>query len=322
MNNQGLVYSSRFVNSSRIPIESRYKYVLLKRWVLDLTLKDFYEFFRFRQLQRQPLAERFVISSRPSTSMNLSSNIAGTVSNLYLATSTQPFPGLSLFLLSSGGSRISAAQSRARTGGHVSMGNVGDVRDDGKEDRERRERERTVQDDPESLLAHLRERSRETRNASASTLLRHLFTSFSSPTFASNDPSVCTRKPSSVFLHSDTLLHQLPYRYPYRYPNALSYMGSNVIDASVGLSPPSSPLGNVISFPIEGDPPQGQGRGQQRQDEEEASVPLYPPERVIPSFPPTHSSRRPTDVEAWLKKMNNVFLASLEGLGGGLGLGL
>ncbi|KAF9061058.1 hypothetical protein BDP27DRAFT_1338771, partial [Rhodocollybia butyracea] len=306
INNQGLVYSSRFVNSSRIPIESRYKYVLLKRWVLDLTLKDFYEFFRLRQLQRQPLAERFVISSRPSTSMNLS-----------------PFPGLSSFSfpswvhidtreLLSGGSRIFAAQSRARTGGHVSMGNVGDVRDDGKEDRERREQERTVQDDPESLLAHLRERSRETRKASASTLLRHLFTSFSSPTFASNDPSVCTRKPSSVFLHLDTLLHQLPYRYPYRYPNALSYMGSNVIDASVGLSPPSSPLGNVISFPIEGDPPQGQGRGQQRQDEEEASVPLYPPERVIPSFPPTHSSRRPTDVEAWLKKMNN-------GLGGGRG---
>ncbi|KAJ3966918.1 autophagy-related protein 13-domain-containing protein [Lentinula raphanica] len=96
-----------------------------------------------------------------------------------------------------------------------------------------------------------------------------------------------------------------------------------------GLSPPSSPLRNVIPLVEEDDDEQGRSFGAPTQPRpvtpasgrNTLGLGLHSPSGAggTPSSPPSHSSPMLTtapDVEARLKKMNETFLASLEGLGG------
>lgn len=109
---------------------------------------------------------------------------------------------------------------------------------------------------------------------------------------------------------------------------------------NTGLSPPSSPLRNAIPLaaeddndvaPIESKPTStAPSRPLRSSSSSSAAINLPPSNRRTgaglvggnPTSPPTHSSPMLTsapEVDARLKKMNDIFLASLEGLGGSSG---
>ncbi|KAJ3989234.1 autophagy-related protein 13-domain-containing protein [Lentinula detonsa] len=107
-----------------------------------------------------------------------------------------------------------------------------------------------------------------------------------------------------------------------------------------GLSPPSSPLRNPIPLIEEDDDDQRRSSKPSSRLSTTVATPSLSPQNPVstarvtsnatlgvegtPSSPPSHTSPMLTtasDVEARLKKMNDVFLASLEGLGGRSGKG-